>query len=119
MNDRDRLRHLATAGDVPAARALAREQLRSPVAEDEALLGACEWWKLRAECRNSFDAWRKFAAMVLISPDADDYAHLSSTTSPHLFSRNDADIMDTALGRIRPLLTIPEPFSIRGKGRRR
>ena len=113
MMDRERLRQLARDGDVPATRQLAREQLRSPTPEDSALLDTCLWFQLRAGCAEKFDAWRQFADLLLRYPDADDYKFLNEAGRDHILGRDHADIMDFALAKIRPLLSIPAPFSIR------
>lgn len=118
MHDRERLRQLVREGDVPATRALWREYRRSRTNEDADILNESQWVFLLGHCAESFDAWQQFAAMVLRFPDVDDYNSLNNAGRNHILGRDHADIMDAALGKIRRLLSIPEPFSIRGRRRR-
>lgn len=117
MSDRERLRRLAAQGDFGASRELAREYRRAPNDEDGIVLASCDWVQLRGQAVHNFDAWRKFAELLLASPDVEDYEILNNAGRDHILGRDHADIMDAALAKIRRLLSIPEPFSIRNDPR--
>lgn len=122
MIDRERLRRLTASGDFGAARELAREYRRSPTDEDGMVLASSDWVQLRTRVASDYGAWQKFAEMLLKFPDPEDYDHLDNAGRSHLMIYGATDVMDAALGKIRRLLSIPEPFSLRNNprfGRRR
>lgn len=119
MTDRERLRQLTAIGDFSAARQLAREYKRSPTDDDGMVLATCDWVQLRGQLIHNFDAWKKFAELLLTYPDHEDYDHLNNAGQNHMMRFGAVDIMDNACAKIRKLLSIPEPFSLRNSHRRR